>query len=109
MSQDDNPNRRQNDGRSPSGGQNFLWYMAIAVLGITLVALYVANLSVPVIDYPDLVELIQKSKHTKKYGPLEEGMSGDVVVQKKGTNGTHIRDRYRNLRDVTISDRTVGS
>ncbi len=89
------------------GGQNFLWYMAIAVLGITLVALYVANLSVPVIDYPDLVELIQHSKHTEKYGPLEEGMRGDVIVQTKGSSGTEKRVKYSKLREVTISDRTV--
>ncbi|MBC8351183.1 MAG: ATP-dependent zinc metalloprotease FtsH [Planctomycetes bacterium] len=107
MSQDEGPNRRQNDGRGPSGGQNFLWYMAIAVLGITLVALYVSNLNVQVIDYPDLVELIENSKHTKKYGPLEEGMRGDIVVQRKGSGGTQKRDRYSDLRDVTISDRTV--
>ncbi|MEO8496361.1 MAG: hypothetical protein ABI614_14935, partial [Planctomycetota bacterium] len=84
MSQDEGPNRKQNDGKGPFGGQNFLWYMAGAVLIITVGALYIANLNVAVIDYPDLVELIQNSKHTTKYGPLEEGMRGDIVVQKKG-------------------------
>ena len=107
MSQDEGPNRRQNDGKGPMGGQNFLWYMAGAVLLITVGALYLANLNVAVIDYPDLVKLIQNSKHIAKYEPLEEGMSGDVIVQRKGTNGTLIRDGYSNLRDVTISDRTV--
>lgn len=107
MSQDDGPNRRQHEGKGSIGGHNFLWYMAGAVVLITVAALYLANLNVPVIDYPDLVELIKNSKHTEKYGPLEEGMRGDVVVQWTQANGTQIRDRYSNLRDVTIADRTV--
>ncbi|MDA1053787.1 MAG: ATP-dependent zinc metalloprotease FtsH [Planctomycetota bacterium] len=107
MNQDEGPNRKQSEGRGPIGGQNFLWYMAGAVLLITLAALYLTKLNVSVIDYPDLVELIKNSKHTEKYGPLEEGMRGDVIVQKEGSSGAQIRDRYSNLRDVTISDHTV--
>ncbi len=106
MSQDDGSNRRQNEGKGSLGGPNFLWYMAGAVVVITVAALYLANLNVPVIDYPDLVDLIKNSKHTEKYGQLEPGMRGDVIVQRVA-NGTQIRDRYSELRDVTIADRSV--
>jgi len=81
--------------------------MAIAVLGFVLVAFYVARLTTPEIDYPDLVELIKNSRHVEKYGPLAEGMSGSIVVQRPGHNGSIVRTRYRNLRDVQIADRTV--
>jgi len=104
---DNSPGRRGNEGRNSSGGQNFLWYAAIAVLGFSLVALYVANLTTPELDYPDLVQLIKNSKHTEKYGPLEEGMSGDVIVQRPGAGDTIKRIRFSNLRDVKIADRTV--
>ncbi len=107
MSQENSPGRRQNDRQGSAGGQSFLWYMAIAVLGITLVALYVANLNTPQIDHSDLVELIKNSQHTKKYGPLEEGMTGDVIVQVSTSNNGTKRFRYSNLRDVKIGDRTI--
>ncbi len=105
MSQDDG--KKHSDGRGSSGGQNLLWYMAIAVLGITLVALYVANMQVAKIPYTDLVELIENSKRVDKYGDLAEGMTGDVIVQRKGTNGSQIREKFSNLRDVSVADRTV--
>ena len=107
MSQDEGPNRRQKDGKGPTGGQNFLWYMASAVILVMVAAYLLTDLGTPVIDYPDLVQLIKNSKHVEKYGELAEGMTGDVIVQRNGGNGTKIRTKYSKLRDVTIADRTV--
>ena len=62
MSQDDGSNRRQNEGKGSLGGPNFLWYMAGAVVVITVAALYLANLNVPVIDYLSLIHISEPTR-----------------------------------------------
>jgi cell division protease FtsH len=83
--------------------------MAIAVCGFTLVAFYVAGLSTPELNYPQLVELIKNSEQVQKNGKrtLAEGMSGAIVIEKLGRTGSIRKLRYSNLRDIKIGDRTV--
>ena len=108
MSQENGPNRRQSEPKGSAGGQSILWYMALAVLGFTVVALFMANLQGPELAYSDLIRLIQRSQHKEKYGDLADGMDGDVIVQKTDAKkNTTSRTRYSNLRDVKIADRTV--
>ena len=88
MSQENGPGRRQ-DGSKGSTGQNFIWYMLIAAAGVMLVAMYVANLNIEEISYPDLKALI-------------ENRSLD-----RTTTAGRVTETLTNLRDVAVAERTI--
>ena len=107
MSHEDGPGRRQNESKGPVGGQGILWYMALLVLGFTVVALVMTSMQGTEIAHSDLIRLIENSKHEKEYGELSEGMSGYVIVPSTGRNNQPIRTKFSNLREVKIGDRMV--
>ena len=106
MNQDSGSSRRNQESKGSSGPTLFL-YILVAVSILVLGGFYFASLATHEINYSDLVQLIKNSKHKALNGDIEEGFTGDVVVQKQTLNNTVKRYRYSKLRDVTISERTI--
>ena len=106
MSQDNGQGRRQTESKS-SGGQNFIWYMIVAAIGVVLVAMYLAQFAVQQVPYPELVRLIENSARVEPYGELSQGKSGTLIVEQTGKSGTVTKLRLSNLEDVAVGDRAI--
>jgi len=106
MSQDGGKGRRNAETRG-SGGSNFIWYLIMVAVGVTAVAFYLPNFNQTRIDYPDLVRLIQASQRVAAYGDLAEGKDGQVIVQRRMSDGSVTRVRLSNLREIQLHERAV--
>lgn len=106
MSQNGNKGRRQSEARG-SGGSNFVWYMILVAVGVTAVAFYLPSFNRTRIDFPDLISLIQASERVSAYGDLADGKDGQVIIQRRMTDGSITRVRLSNLREIQLQERSV--
>ncbi len=94
----DSGNDRRHDGKSPSNGTNFIWYVVAAVAAAAFVAFLLTKDSSVEIHYTDLVRLIDATIEDKSEAVLK--IEGDGKTEKEVT--------YSNLREVQIGDQITG-
>jgi cell division protease FtsH len=87
MNQDHGSGRKQ-DGKGSSGGQNLIWYAAIGVVSMLLVAAWVITNHVQEMAYPDFERLV------------EAGSDGSIVIETSVKPAKKIR--FSKLHDVDV-------
>jgi len=106
MDQENGPPRKQQEAKGSSGGQNLLWYLLIAGLGIVAVTLLLAQNAILEISYYDFKRLVEASRRDEAGNALE-GYPGWIDVQVELKDGKKRTDRYQNLREVEIGLQTI--
>jgi len=106
MDQENGPPRKQQEAKGSSGGQNLLWYLLIAGLGIVAVTLLLAQNAILEISYYDFKRLVEASRRDEA-GDALEGYPGWIDVQVELKDGKKRTDRYQNLREVEIGLQTI--
>src|SRR5688572_18302843 len=103
MSQDQEPVRRTDKGSS--GGQNYVWYIVAVGALAALAIFWIVHNAKFVIDYPELVKLIEANPARSEDGEVSAPM-GSIVVE-QGSGDDLKKTRISNLRDVVVGPLTV--
>ncbi len=98
MNSEKEPSRKQQDSKGSSGGQNLLWYLLIAGLGIVAVTVLLAQNAVLEISYYDFQRLIDASRRDDS-GQMPEG-AGYIDVRIELKDGKQRIDRRSPARST---------
>jgi cell division protease FtsH len=111
MDSERGPSPRNSENRSSSSGQNFLWYLLAAGIGVLVVTMLLVNSSIQELSYRDLLRLIEahKSSPATAEDSANTGGTASIVVDVRDENGTVVRKiRYSNLREVRNGQQSIG-
>ncbi|HND54090.1 MAG TPA: ATP-dependent zinc metalloprotease FtsH, partial [Pirellulaceae bacterium] len=109
MSRDDSGSRRGGDGKSAPSGPPVLWYVVAAVVGLLAVGWMVVYANQQVLDYSDLLRLIERSKRVEPRGELAADAPGVIEIEATNRTTKKVRRfiRFSNLRNVIVGEKTV--
>jgi len=105
MSDNSGNSRRTSDPKSPSNGQNLIWYLALVGIGTLAATLFFVNTGGHEVSYYDFLRLIEVSRRDEE-GKLIEN-TPQIIVKTTSADGREKHARYRNLRELRNGQQTV--
>ncbi len=97
--------RRPLDPKSPSGGQNLIWYLIPLAAAVFIASMFFVNTATLDISYYDFLRLIEASRLDEQGKPVSK--TPYVIVKTAAGEGRVRLTRYSKLRDLQNGLQTV--